>query len=111
MTTEENDIVLDPFVGTGTTVVAAKKLGRQYIGVEQDKEYANIARNNTANAKQTKINGCFVSEYLGQIRTMRDKDFKTILDIDKKLIQDEQEDYNYPMVEHNNYIVENIISN
>lgn len=113
MTTEENDIVLDPFVGTGTTAVAAKKLGRKYIGVEQDKKYANIARNNTTTANHTKINGCFVSEYLGQIRTMRDKDFKTIFDIDKKLIQDEQEDYNFSMIEHNNYITKshNIISN
>jgi hypothetical protein len=47
-----------------------------------------------------------VSEYLGQIQTMRDKDFKIIFDIDKKLVQDEQEDYNFPTVAYNNYIPE-----
>lgn len=38
------DIVLDPFVGSGTTSVAARKLGRKEIGIERDAEYADIAR-------------------------------------------------------------------
>jgi site-specific DNA-methyltransferase (adenine-specific) len=39
----EGDVVLDPFIGSGTTCVAAKKLKRQYIGVEQNKKYCEIA--------------------------------------------------------------------
>jgi len=33
------DLVFDPFLGSGTTSVVAKKLGRHYIGVEKNKEY------------------------------------------------------------------------
>ncbi len=37
------DVVLDPFFGTGTTGAAARRLGRQYIGIERDPTYARIA--------------------------------------------------------------------
>jgi modification methylase len=38
------DVVLDPFFGTGTTGAVAKKLHRQWIGLERDPEYVEIAR-------------------------------------------------------------------
>jgi site-specific DNA-methyltransferase (adenine-specific) len=37
------DVVLDPFLGSGTSSVVAKKLGRQYCGVELDERYALLA--------------------------------------------------------------------
>ncbi|MHA1832449.1 MAG: DNA methyltransferase, partial [Candidatus Baldrarchaeia archaeon] len=41
--TRPGDIVLDPFIGSGTTAVAAKKLGRRYIGIDINPEYCKIA--------------------------------------------------------------------
>ncbi|MDR3049754.1 MAG: site-specific DNA-methyltransferase [Elusimicrobiota bacterium] len=83
MTTDAGDIVFDPFMGTGTTAVAAKRLGRKYIGIEQDLDYVKIANKNIEAAKETKINECFVSIYLNRIRTMRDSDFKKIYETPK----------------------------
>jgi DNA modification methylase len=39
----EKGIVLDPFMGSGTTALVAKKLGRNYIGIELSQEYIKIA--------------------------------------------------------------------
>ena len=39
----ENDVVLDPFMGIGSTVIASKLLNRQYMGIEIDKNYYDIA--------------------------------------------------------------------
>ena len=41
--TDKGDIVLDPFIGSGTTALAAKLLGRNYIGIEKSPEYVKIA--------------------------------------------------------------------
>jgi site-specific DNA-methyltransferase (adenine-specific) len=39
----EGDIVLDPFLGSGTTSVVAKKLGRNFVGIERELEYCLLA--------------------------------------------------------------------
>ncbi len=41
--TPPNGIILDPFMGSGSTGVAAKRLGFKFIGIEKEKEYFNIA--------------------------------------------------------------------
>lgn len=40
----KGDLILDPFLGSGTTAVMAKKLGRKYIGIEKSKKYAEMAK-------------------------------------------------------------------
>jgi len=42
--TKPGDIVLDPFFGVGTTGAVAKRLGRRFIGIEREKNYAAVAR-------------------------------------------------------------------
>jgi modification methylase len=46
--TKENDVILDPFFGTGTTGAVAKKLGRHYIGIEREKSYITHAKKRIA---------------------------------------------------------------
>jgi len=41
--TKENDIVLDPFLGSGTTAIVAQRLKRNYIGIEIHPEYVEYA--------------------------------------------------------------------
>jgi site-specific DNA-methyltransferase (adenine-specific) len=42
--TNEGDLVLDPFLGSGTTAVACRLLNRNYIGIDISPEYCEIAR-------------------------------------------------------------------
>ncbi|HIJ71175.1 MAG TPA: site-specific DNA-methyltransferase [Planctomycetes bacterium] len=54
--TEKHDVVLDPFVGSGTTAVAAKGLERAYIGIDNNPEYCDMAR---AKLKDIAVQGSF----------------------------------------------------
>jgi site-specific DNA-methyltransferase (adenine-specific) len=42
--TYKNDIILDPFMGSGTSAVAAEILERRWLGIELSENYCNIAR-------------------------------------------------------------------
>jgi DNA modification methylase len=46
--TYADDLVLDPFMGSGSTLVAASRLGRRYVGYDLDPDYVDIARNRVA---------------------------------------------------------------
>ncbi len=50
-TTNKGDAVFDPFIGTGTTAVVAKKLGRIFCGIEKDKKYFKAASNRISKTK------------------------------------------------------------
>ncbi len=78
MATDEGDIVLDPFIGTGTTAVAAKKLGRHFIGIDIDPHYVEISRKKLENVRESKIGNFYVSVFLGRILTIRDKDWEKL---------------------------------
>lgn len=49
LASDEGDIILDPFCGSGTTLVAAKLLGRQYIGIDSSKEAVSLTNERLAN--------------------------------------------------------------
>jgi DNA modification methylase len=48
--TQPGDLVLDPFLGSGTTALAAKQLGRHYVGIEKEAEYHLLASRRVADA-------------------------------------------------------------
>ena len=55
LVSKEGSVVLDPFAGSGTTLIAVYKLNRNYIGIEREEEYIKIikARLKPYEAQQT----------------------------------------------------------
>lgn len=79
MATDENDIVFDPFLGTGTTAIAAKHLGRKYIGFEIDENYVKISKEKLEQVRlNSKIGESWVSFYLNDIVTLRNDDWEKL---------------------------------
>ncbi len=69
--TKENDVVLDPFVGRGTTVVVAERMNRNSIGMEILSEYCEIAKKNLPRQKSFDFTG--ISDDYAQTETNRRK--------------------------------------
>ena len=57
--TDEGDVVLDPFLGSGTTAIAAIKLNRKFIRIEKMKQYFDIASKNVKEAQYEAENNLF----------------------------------------------------
>ena len=51
----KNDIIRDPFMGSGTTAVVAEALGRKWLGIEKDDKYVNLARNRVKDYTKNKV--------------------------------------------------------
>ena len=66
-TTNKSDSIFDPFLGTGTTAVVAKKLGRNYCGIEKDKKYFKAAQHRINKAKKIEDN------YLDTVKNNKSK--------------------------------------
>jgi len=79
LTTDENDIILDPFLGTGTTAISAKRLGRKYIGFELDTSYVEISQHKLDKTLPNYLLGeSWVSFYLHEIVTIRNNDWNNL---------------------------------
>ena len=47
----KGDLVFDPFMGSGTTAVVAKALGRNWVGIEKEEKYVSLANQRVKNYK------------------------------------------------------------
>lgn len=75
MTTDENDLVLDLFCGGGSAAVAAKQMGRRYIGAELDPYYCEMANSKYSKAfKVQGLSGEYLSMHLGKVVSLRASD-------------------------------------
>ena len=51
---DEDDVILDPFLGSGTSAIAAIETKRNFIGIEKMEKYANLAIKNIEETKKQK---------------------------------------------------------
>ena len=65
--TNKNDFIFDPFLGTGTTAVVAKKLGRNYFGIEKEKKYYETAKQRLEKTRKIE------DHYLDTVKNKRSK--------------------------------------
>lgn len=77
--TRAGDVVLDPFFGTGTTGVVAKRLGRHWIGIEREAAYAAVARHRIA-AEPAPLLPEALAAVEGRLRQQRRVPFGSLLE-------------------------------
>ena len=63
----KKDFILDPFLGSGTTAVVSKKLGRNYFGIEKEKNYYDAAK------KRLENTNIIEDDYLDTLQNNRSK--------------------------------------
>jgi DNA modification methylase len=53
--TKKDDVVLDPFMGSGTTALASKQLGRHFVGIDMSEDYCKIAKERVTLESQSSL--------------------------------------------------------
>jgi modification methylase len=66
--TNKGDVVLDPFFGSGTTGAVAKKLGRNFIGIERDKKYIKVAQKRIDAVDESPAEALTLTDKRNQVR-------------------------------------------
>lgn len=78
MTTDEHDVVYEPFVGGGSGAVAAKQMGRTYIGTDIDAGYIRASRQKFESADATTIGEAYASMHCDKIVSIQDNDMQSL---------------------------------
>jgi modification methylase len=61
-----DDVVLDPFAGSGSTCVAAAQLGRHFVGFEISEEYCALARKRISSFRARELKACELESLTGR---------------------------------------------
>lgn len=85
LATDENDIVLDPFCGSGTTLVAAQLLNRKYIGIDKNIEAVELSKARLKNPVKTESNLLKVG--IEKYNSKNEKELELLKLLDAKVVQ------------------------
>ncbi|MDD5326296.1 MAG: site-specific DNA-methyltransferase [Phycisphaerae bacterium] len=111
VSSNRGDCVLDPFSGSGTTLAAAKQLGRNYTGVEISKKYVENAKKRLAELKEeNRSNLFFCPAELGELRRLAGEmeiPVRKIAD-DKELLELFTKQFGFRMDNGKNYNAEKV---
>jgi site-specific DNA-methyltransferase (adenine-specific) len=83
--TYENDLVLDPFMGSGSALVAAAVLGRRYVGYDLDQSYVEMSRRRVEEAMRP-IDSQRTTELRDSVRESRAKEGKAALNLAEEVL-------------------------